>query len=339
METDLSQQIKQLAGQFYGLSKSKVQKVAYLFAKANDLNIPPQWETNKKAGQQFWLPFKERNRLTTRSPEATSMAMASAFNQHTVKEFFTDLARVMDKHKFPPQDIYNIGESGLHTVQKPESVVTGLGTERVGSVTTAEKRGITVMYGVSAAGVVITPMFIFPRVKYNEPFIKEAPNGSTGAARSGDWINEKIFLQYLDHIIKFTRCSQEHKILIIMDNHETDISLSAVDKARENGIVFLTIPPHTSHKLQPLDRTCFGPFKKTYNKATDNWIRSYPAKTVTIYDILRFAAEAHNKAFTPQNIHSGFSCTGIFPYNNELFPETVYAASNVTDRPYTRTRV
>ena len=73
METDLSQHIKQLAGQFYGLSKSKVQEVAYLFAKANDLNIPPKWETNKKAGQHFWLSFKERNRLTIRSPEATSM--------------------------------------------------------------------------------------------------------------------------------------------------------------------------------------------------------------------------------------------------------------------------
>ena len=60
----------------------------------------------------------------------------------------------------------------------------------------------------------------------------------------------------------------------------------------------------------------------------DNWIRSYPAKTVTIHDIPRFAAEAHNKAFTPENIISGFSCTGIFPYNDEPFPETEFAASN-----------
>ena len=40
METDLSQQIKQLAGQFYGLSKSKVQEVAHLFAKANAQHSP-----------------------------------------------------------------------------------------------------------------------------------------------------------------------------------------------------------------------------------------------------------------------------------------------------------
>jgi hypothetical protein len=30
---------------------------------------------------------------------------------------------------------------------------------------------------------------------------------------------------------------------------------------KENGIVMLTLPPHTLHKLQPLDRTVFGPYK------------------------------------------------------------------------------
>ena len=44
-------------------------------------------------------------------------------------------------------------------------------------------------------------------------------------------------------------------ILLIMDNHETHMSLAAVDLAKANEIVLLTIPPHTSHRLQPLDRT------------------------------------------------------------------------------------
>ncbi|GFR64707.1 tigger transposable element-derived protein 6-like protein [Elysia marginata] len=145
----------------------------------------------------------------------------------------TTFQRFVNKKKADPDAVF-----GCQLPAKKH----GLGTKRVGSVTSAERGElVTVVHGISAAGVVIPPMFIFPRVKYNERFIVEAPNGSTGAARSGGWINEEIFLQYLNHIIKFTRCSKEHKILIIMDNHETDISLSAVDKARENGIVFLTI--------------------------------------------------------------------------------------------------
>ena len=52
----------------------------------------------------------------------------------------------------------------------------------------------------------------------------------------------------------------------------------------------LTIPPHTSHRLQPLDKkTVFGPFKSSYNRSMDGWLRSNPGKTVTIYEIPSFA--------------------------------------------------
>lgn len=50
-------------------------------------------------------------------------------------------------------------------------------------------------------------------------------------------------------------------------------------------IVLLTILPHCSHRLQPLDRAVPGPFKKAYNTATDAWMTNHPSKSVTIYDI------------------------------------------------------
>ena len=31
------------------------------------------------------------------------------------------------------------------------------------------------------------------------------------------------------------------------------MSIEFIDLAADNGVVVLTIPPHTSHKLQPLD--------------------------------------------------------------------------------------
>ncbi|XP_051558197.1 uncharacterized protein LOC127443547 [Myxocyprinus asiaticus] len=38
-------------------------------------------------------------------------------------------------------------------------------------------------------------------------------------------------------------------------------------------------------KLQPLDRSVYGPFKKLINTASDAWMRMNPGKTMTIYDI------------------------------------------------------
>ena len=44
-----------------------------------------------------------------------------------------------------------------------------------------------------------------------------------------------------------------------IEEHKTHAkSLPTIDYARENGIVIIvSLPPHTSHKLQPLDRSFF----------------------------------------------------------------------------------
>jgi hypothetical protein len=69
--------------------------------------------------------------------------------------------------------------------------------------------------------------------------------------------------------------------LLISDNHESHLSVTAINVAKENGIVMLTLSPHTSHKLQPLDRTVFGPYK-AYNACFNDWMLSNPGKPVTI---------------------------------------------------------
>lgn len=44
----------------------------------------------------------------------------------------------------------------------------------------------------------------------------------------------------------------------------------------------LTIPPHTSNCLQPLDKSVYGPFKTYYSTALDRLMRSNPGKTASI---------------------------------------------------------
>ena len=43
--------------------------------------------------------------------------------------------------------------------------------------------------------------------------------------------------------------------------------------------------PHCSHKMQPLDCTVYGPLKKYYHTACDNWMYNNTGKTMTIYGI------------------------------------------------------
>ena len=333
MEQDLASHIKLLADMFHGLSVQKCCTLAYQFALHNKMNIPDRWAKNGKAGADWWPAFRSRQHLAVRNPEATSFARSSAFNRPVVNQFYDNLAAVMDANHFEPEDIFNCDETGCTTVQRPKQVVTEQGRKQVGSITSSERGElVTVVYAVSASGNVIPPLFIFPRVNYKDHFIRGAPPGSVGRATRSGWINEDIFLEYLQHIIRNTRCSPDHRILLIMDNHESHISLKAIDTAKANGIVLLTIPPHTSHRLQPLDRSVYGPFKGAYNRAMDGWLRSNPGKTVTIYDIPLLVNEAQMSAVIPRNILSGFQSTGICPFNRELFSDIDFAPALTTDR-------
>ena len=282
------------------------------------------------------MGFKQRQHLAIRSPEATSLGRATAFNRHTVNEFYDNLAQVMDANQFRPEDIHNLDETGCTTVQNPKDIVTEIGKKQVGSATSAERGTlVTVVYTINAAGNVLPPMFIFPRKNFRDHFNRGGRPGCIGQANKSGWINEELFLVYRGHLIRHTRCSKERKVLLILDNHELHISIHAIELARANGIVMLTIPPHTSHRLQPLDRTVFGPFKSSYNRSMDGWLRSNPGKTVTIYEIpslVTVVKEAQLSAMTTRNILSGFQHTGIFPLNRELFAEADFEPATLTNR-------
>lgn len=122
-------------------------------------------------------------------------------------------------------------------------------------------------------------------------------------------------------------------LLLIFDNHSAHVSPKSVEIARGNGNVLLTLPPHTSHKVQPLDASVYGPFKTYYNKAINSWMRTHPGQTASIYAIPEIVHETFLSAMTPRNILSGYRSTGIFPFNRDIFPQEAYAPSMVTDTP------
>lgn len=73
------------------------------------------------------------------------------------------------------------------------------------------------------------------------------------------------------------------------------MSVPAIDKSKEAGVTFLTLPPHTSHNLQPLDRTVFGPYKIFYNNAVSEWMFSNSGKLMSIYEIAQICGKAYLK--------------------------------------------
>ena len=142
----------------------------------------------------------------------------------------------------------------------------------------------------------------------------------------------ELFAEVIQHFISKTFSSKENPSLLIFDNHESHLSIKALDLAKNNGVTILTMPPHSSHKMQPLDISVFVPFKIYYIDAVKSWLLNHPGVPITIYEIASCVKIAYEKSFTITNIQSGFWKSGIFPFDKNVFSEADFLCSVVTDR-------
>lgn len=83
--------------------------------------------------------------------------------------------------------------------------------------------------------------------------IKNTPPGTLGLATPTGWMNSAIFPEVMKHFIKHANASKENPCILILDNHESHLSIEALDLAKNAAVNILTLPPHTSAKLQQLD--------------------------------------------------------------------------------------
>jgi len=334
-EQELAEYLLTASQLYYGLTISALRKLAFQLAKKNNKKFPKSWETNETAGKEWARGFIERNgALSLRTPEPTSLSRSTAFNRHTVGEFFQNLTKVYETYQFGPSRIWNVDETGLTTVHQPGKIIAGKGVKQVGKMTSAERGElVTVCSAISASGNHIPPFMILPRVNWQDRMLDGAPAGTKGTTNPSGWMTTPNFKQFLVHFCEHTSSSLNNKTLVIMDNHDSHISVDSLTYAKKNGIVLLTIPPHTSHKLQPLDRTVFGPLKAYYNVASSEWMTIHPGRAIKIYDIAGLLGNAYPKAMSPTNIISGFRVTGIWPLNSTIFTDDEFLTSYVTDRP------
>ena len=333
-EKTLVQYLLKTAECFFGLTPLEVRALAYQYATANDINVPQSWRENRQAGKDWFTSFMKRNsQLSIRTPQATSLSRATSFNRENVGKFFQLLQDVLEKHDLDHSKVWNLDETGCTTVQKPCGVVAGKGLKQVGGITSGERgQLVTMCAAVNGSGNTVPPMFIFPRMRYHDWYVRGGPLGCIGAANKSGWMTADEFVQFMKHFIKHVRPTRESPVLLLLDNHSSHLNVEAIDLARDNGIVMLSFPPHCSHRLQPLDRSVFGPFKRSFSLHMDSWMRSHPGQTVSIYNVPEIAAEAWLTAATPKNIQGGFRAAGVMPFNPEIFSEEDFAPSHVTDR-------
>ncbi len=308
LEAELVAYVLLASDVYYALPPRAIRKLAYQLAKSHPLQTPPSWRENKQASADWFASFLKRHPLLSiRMPEPASPA--SVVSRCHAEVFYSKLKALMERHHFRPEDMWIMEEMGITTAQRPDRVLARRGLKQM-----SPDRGplVSVACTVSAAGRVMPPYFVFPRVQFREHFLSGAPAGSSGGAHLSGWMREEQFLDLLQHFTRQTECVADRPCLLLLDSHAAHLSIEGLNFAKANGAVLLCFPPHCS---QHLERTLYGPFKKCVNVAVDSWMLCSPGRSITIHHVPGIVASVLPQAATPDNITAAFRACGIFPLN------------------------
>lgn len=322
LEAKLVDYILNMEKNFFGLTRRDLRTLAFQLARRN--NLPNNFSLLQESAGKKWLKgFLKRHghKISIRKPTGTSVVRASGFNRQSVSEFFDLLEKVMDEKKFSPKQIFNVDECGICIVQsKCPQILALKGKRQIGALTSTERGSlITVSMCMSADGVFVPPMVIFPRKNCNEQLKKGAPPGTLFKFHPSGWIQMDLFTAWFDHFIEYIRPSETNPVLLILDGHNTHTrNLDVLLKAKENFVTILSLPPHTSHKMQPLDKTVMGALKTFYNEEIRIFLRNNQ-RPVSHFDVCELFGKAYLKIQSAERAVKGFATTGICPTRRNIF--------------------
>ena len=162
--------------------------------------------------------------------------------------------------------------------------------------------------------------------------IGTSENGWTDDEIGFEWFKEVFVLQATE----WNHCATEQEqadegedaaadeeiklpsILLIYDGHGSHTILDWITLACANNIILYYLPPHTTHRLQPLDVGCFGPLQIAWFNRCDE-ILDETWEPMEMKEVVREYFVARRKAFKSENIFQAWKKSGLCPLNPDLF--------------------
>lgn len=193
----------------------------------------------------------------------------------------------------------------------------------LGAVQDGSREFISLIAAICADGEVLAPALIYEGKSHDlqdswlEDFDHSSDKAYFAASENG-WTSDELGLSWLTKVfVPLTaKKADEGYRLLILDGHSSHANMQFIDICDANRIILAILPPHSTHRLQPLDLKIFSPLSTAYSQQIDRVIQSsHGFSRVTKRSFwLNFKA-AWDKALTKANILSAFAAAGICPYD------------------------
>lgn len=276
---------------------------------------------------ESWLTnFAKSVGIILKTPDSLEEARRKFCTTRIITSFFTKHGNLL--RSVHAENIWNADESSSSSSKKYKVLISNKDSYAVTSVSKHEAH-MTGMYCFNAIGVKLDPFIILPNIE-NLPNECKDLNAFLTSQKSG-WMTSKlftIFCIYFSAKISHYRLQLSQEIsseptILIVDNHPSRINPFAIEVLKQNNIILLTMPPHTSHLLQPFDVTVAKSLKSAMNKnRIDREVNNYSmqftsnaarARYITVSSIIN----AWN-SIKIETLKNGFKFTGIYPLNSQI---------------------
>ena len=279
------------------------------------------WSASGVPGKSWLRSFKARHPdLVSRKSQPLELNRARGLCPRTAATLYSNLADLYNTFKYPPAHIWNCDESGVQAGRSGgATVLAKLGSKNVHAIEPDSREHLSVLSCINAAGGKIPNFYILKGKYFLQDYVRKCEPNAVMAMQPNAWMTKWLFESWISHFIgtlkATTGIDESKRHLLILDGHNSHVTLEVVQLAMNSGLDIVSLPSHTSHALQPLDVSCFKPFKTAFRKIRDNWTLLNKGKKVQKTDLCEWTSLALDKALTPKNIQAGFKKTGIWPLN------------------------
>ncbi|KAE8190035.1 hypothetical protein CF336_g5475, partial [Tilletia laevis] len=255
----------------------------------------------------------ELSKVRQKSRELSRMTQDHA----TLLRFYERLRKVIQQHGILPDDIWNMDEVGFRVgIGGTQWIVTLCPSREAHLASETNRETVTCVEAVNATGSAISPMVIMSGIQHSESWTNNSAPGDTLLAVSDKGYSDDILaLRWIVHFNNRTRrMTKGSKRLLIFDGHGSHCTKQFIDFCDQQEIIPFSLPPHSSHILQPLDVAVFQPYKHWHREAIDAATRT----GCTNFSKTEFLAALNGirmHTMKANTIKTGFRRTGIHPYD------------------------
>ncbi|KIJ29349.1 hypothetical protein M422DRAFT_147385, partial [Sphaerobolus stellatus SS14] len=280
--------------------------------------------SGRKLTDKWSRRFLRRHpKIETKSVRGLDPKRARAFSRESITHFFELVKMEVVDKGIPPQNIFNFDEKGIQLGGSRKNIcskyIFPAGDKSDNLVL------VTVLECISATGAACPPGFILPYthgkvaecLSENAHRVVTSENGWTDNTICSDWF-KKVFLPWAK-----TQRDSAFPIIFISDghaSHEThEIRLAALD----NSITMISLPPYTTHKLQPLDVGVFAPLQCNWGKRCNEL--AVTGDEITCDTVIEEYMAVRKNNMKENIILSAWCHSGLYPYNPNTFTNAYYA--------------